>query len=37
MYDYDNEDMIGEYYSEIDLTWLILITILIFLALIVII
>jgi hypothetical protein len=33
MYDYD--DMLGEYYSEIDLTWLILITILLFLALII--
>jgi hypothetical protein len=37
MYDYDPEDMLGEYYSEIDLIWLVLFTILLFLALIIII
>jgi hypothetical protein len=37
MYDYDNEDLLGEYYSDIDLIWLILFTILFFLALIIII
>ena len=37
MYDYDNEDMLGEYYSEIDINWLILFTILLLLSLIIII
>ena len=31
MYDYDNEDILGEYYSNIDLIWLILFTLLLFL------
>jgi len=34
---YDYEDMIGEYYSNIDLFWLVLFTMLLFLALIIII
>ena len=36
-FDYDNEDMLGEYYSEIDILCLVLITILLFLTLIIII
>ena len=36
-FDYDNEDMLGEYYSEIDMLWLIIITILLFLILLIII
>jgi hypothetical protein len=37
MYEYDPEDMLGEYYSEIDMLWLIIITILLFLILLIII